>query len=105
MRSRQALLKPEYQDWYPWVRPGLWYRARWLTELVLRQRQSIEPRWEAERRVPSDRHFTFRGGETERVDGTQTRHSDIPEAYRVLRIPRPSRPEPRVNTQLGFDLS
>ena len=97
MRTRQALLKPEYQDWYPWVKPGLWYRARWLTELVLRQRQSIDPRWEAEFRVPSDRHFTFRGGREERPAGARSRYSDIPEAYRSPRIPRPSRPEPRLS--------
>jgi hypothetical protein len=105
VRTRQAVLKSEYQDWYPWVKPGLWYRAGWLTELVLRQRQSIEPRWEAEFRVPSDRHFTFRGGEKRRVVGARTRRSDTPEAYRVLRIPRPSRPQPRVSAPNRVDPS
>jgi hypothetical protein len=89
-RTRQALLRPEYQDWYPWVTPGVWYRAAWLTEIVLRQRQTSEPRWEAEARIPNDKHFVFRGGRTSPARAHRTRWADRP--GRALRIPRPSQP-------------
>ena len=61
-RAREALLKPEYRDWYPWIIPGVGYRASWLARIVQHQRRQAEPRWELELRVPSDRHFVFRGG-------------------------------------------
>lgn len=93
-RTRQAILKAGYEDWFPWVKPGVWYRAAWLAELVLRQRQAMDPRWEAEERIPSDTHFDFRGGGRPRRSGSQrSRLADAPEVYQGLRIPRPSRPE------------
>lgn len=61
-RAREALLKWEYRDWYPWVSPGVSYRASWLARIVRQQRLTAEPRWELEPRVPSERHFVFRGG-------------------------------------------
>jgi hypothetical protein len=89
------MLKPEYGDWYPWLTPGVWYRAVWLRELVVRQRQAVEPRWEAESRVPNDVHFTFRGGRS-RPDGPRlTRWTDFARP-RALGIPRPSGAQPRL---------
>lgn len=61
-RAREAVLRPEYRDWYPWLIPGVGYRASWLAAIVRRQRRDAEPRWELEARVPNDRHFVFRGG-------------------------------------------
>jgi hypothetical protein len=61
-RAREGLLKAEYRDWYPWIVPGIGYRASRLASLVRRQRVTAEPHWELEPRVPSERHFVFRGG-------------------------------------------
>jgi hypothetical protein len=61
-RAREAVLRPEYRDWYPWLIPGVGYRASWLARVVQSQRRDAEPHWELEPRVPSDRHFVFRGG-------------------------------------------
>jgi hypothetical protein len=61
-RAREAVLRPEYRDWYPWLIPGVGYRASWLARIVQSQRRDAEPHWELEPRVPSDRHFVFRGG-------------------------------------------
>ena len=74
--KRQALLKPEYQDWYPWVTPGVWYRVRWLMELILRQQRRVEPHWQLPSRVLSDDHFVFRGGSLLRREGRR-RLSDL----------------------------
>lgn len=60
-RAREALLKPEYRDWYSWIILGVVYRS-WLVHIVQRQRRDAELHWELEPRVPSDRHFVFRGG-------------------------------------------
>lgn len=61
-RAREAVLKPEYRDWYPGMIPGVGYRASWVAPIVQRQRCESEPSWQLEQRVPSDRHFFFRGG-------------------------------------------
>jgi hypothetical protein len=61
-RAREAILKPEYREWYPWVIPGVGYRASWLATIVRRQRRDAEPHWEPEPRIPNDQHFAFRGG-------------------------------------------
>ena len=60
--KRQAFLKPEYRDWYPWITPGVWYRVRRLMALVRRQQARLGPRWQLPSRVLSDDHFVFRGG-------------------------------------------
>ena len=49
-RAREVLLKPEYRDWYPWIIPGVGYRASWLVSIVRRQRRDAEPHWEPEPR-------------------------------------------------------
>jgi hypothetical protein len=59
---REALLRPEYREWYPGLKPGIWYNANWVTEAVMEQHRSGEPTWAVEGRLPSDAHFTFRGG-------------------------------------------
>ena len=56
------MLRPEYQEWYPWVVPGKWYRVGSLLELIQRQQDRGEPRWELPPRVLDDAHFRFRGG-------------------------------------------
>lgn len=76
MPDREGCLKREYRDWYPGVIPGVWYRAEWLAKIVLEQRRSDEPTWEFEDRVPSDRHFLFRGGDSRPYAGARTRRTD-----------------------------
>lgn len=61
-RAREGLLKAEYRDWYPWLVPGIGYRASWLARVARYQRLTAEPHWELEARVPNERHFAFRGG-------------------------------------------
>lgn len=73
---REAMLRPEFREWYPSLQPDWWYPAHALAELVLEQRRSGEPRWELESRVPSDRHFLFRGGRPRNELAARTRRSD-----------------------------
>jgi len=42
---REGLLRPEFRDWYPSLTPGIWYPAASLTQLILVQLRSGEPRW------------------------------------------------------------
>ena len=63
IRAREALLKPEYRDWYPGLVPGVvGYVSRWLAARVRHARRYLEPRWELEPRIPNEAHFFFRGG-------------------------------------------
>jgi hypothetical protein len=75
---REGLLRPEFRDWYPSLTPGIWYPAASLTQLILVQLRSGEPRWQSEGRVPAEAHFEFRGGEAGRLAGERTRRSDAP---------------------------
>ena len=98
-RARQGQLKLDYADWYPWLTPEVWYRAGWLREVVVRQRQAVGPRWEAEPRIPNDEHFLFRGGRARAGASRRTRLTDFVDG-RAIRIPRPSGAQ-----QLGQDPS
>lgn len=73
---REGLLRLEFRDWYPSLTPGVWYPADRLTQLILTQLRSGEPRWESDDRVPADAHFEFRGGEPRHQAGERTRRSD-----------------------------
>jgi hypothetical protein len=73
---REAMLRPEFREWYPALLADRWYPARQLAELVLEQRRSSEPRWEFEARIPPDEHFLFRGGRTRGDTPARTRRSD-----------------------------
>lgn len=75
---REAMLRPEFREWYPSLKPDRWYPARQLADIVLDQRRSGGPHWEFEDRVPSDAHFLFRGGEVRGPTATRTRRSDHP---------------------------
>ncbi len=79
--QREALLKPEYRDWYPGIVPGIWYNAGWLTAAVLEQQRRGEPRWNSEGRFPSDAHFEFRGGRPRSARDLRTRASDSAVEY------------------------
>jgi hypothetical protein len=73
---REAMLRPEFREWYPALQADWWYPARQLAELVLEQRRSGEPRWELEARIPPGEHFLFRGGRPRGDTSARTRRSD-----------------------------
>lgn len=74
--GREAMLRPEFREWYPALRADWWYPAQRLADLVVEQRRFAEPRWEFESRVPSDEHFLFRGGHPRGSALLRTRGSD-----------------------------
>jgi hypothetical protein len=74
--EREAMLRPEFADWYPNLQPDWWYPAEKLAELVVEQRESSEPRWDLESRVPCDEHFLYRGGNPRGHPHPRTRRSD-----------------------------
>jgi hypothetical protein len=76
--QREAMLRPEFQEWYPSLTPDRWYSARQLADIVLQQRRSAEPHWEFEERVPSNEHFLFRGGRARGQSPARTRRRDYP---------------------------
>jgi hypothetical protein len=78
MAQREGRLKAEYREWYPALDPEVWYPADWLSETVLAQLRDGEPRWHPESRVPSDTHFSFRGGDSTARASLRSRRSDVP---------------------------
>jgi hypothetical protein len=78
MAEREGRLKAEYSEWYPTLDPLAWYPAAWLSRTVLEQLNAGEPRWHPEQRVPSDSHFTFRGGDQAPRGTARTRRTDPP---------------------------
>ncbi|MBA2458031.1 MAG: hypothetical protein H0V43_03630 [Gemmatimonadales bacterium] len=85
MSPREALLRPEYRDWYPRLVPGIWYHAEWLAAEVREQHERGEPTWAVEGRSPSDTHFLFRGGHAREFTASRTRRTDT-----ARDVPRPS---------------
>ena len=76
MSKREGCLRPEFEQWYPALRSGVWYPADELTAVVLKQLQDVGPRWHSDDRVPSESHFEFRGGEADPVRRQKTRRLD-----------------------------
>lgn len=76
MSIREGLLKAEFADWYPGLRPGVWYPAAQLADIVLKQLRDGAPRWKPEGRVPSDAHFQFRGGDIQVRQRQRSRRLD-----------------------------
>jgi hypothetical protein len=90
--SREGMLRPEFQDWYPSLQAGRWYPVSELTTLVLDHLQYGSPQWRPEGRVPSDDHFEFRGGPARQGPARYTRRSDS-----VPRLEGPA-PSPRLDS-------
>jgi hypothetical protein len=86
---REAMLRPEFRDWYPSLTPDRWYSARQLADIVLEQRRTGEPHWELEERVPPDEHFLFRGGRARGQSPSRTRRSDQPPGAHPPESPAP----------------
>ena len=82
MPERQGRLKAEYREWYPALDPDVWYPAAWLSRAVLAQLSAGQPRWQPGPRVPSDAHFSFRGGVPTARDTFRTRRTDAPSSDR-----------------------
>ena len=76
--SREAQVRPEYELWFPHLRPGVWYLAATLAQTVLQQVREGEPKWTSGDRVPSDAHFLFRGGDAPRGTSHHSRRDDPP---------------------------
>jgi hypothetical protein len=78
--SREGQVRPEYQLWFPHLRPGVWYPAATLARAVLDQVRTGEPTWTSGERIPSNAHFIFRGGDGPRAAVEHSRHDDPPPA-------------------------
>lgn len=76
--NREGQVRPEYALWFPHLRPGVWYPASELAQTVLDQVRAGEPTWTSGDRMPSDRHFLFRGGEGPRAESGFSRRQDRP---------------------------
>jgi hypothetical protein len=76
--SREAQVRPEYELWFPPLRPGVWYPAATLARTVLDQVRVGEPSWTSRGRIPSDTHFIFRGGDGPRATARHSRRDDQP---------------------------
>lgn len=61
-QRREAMLRPEFQYWYPAIKAGSWYPADELTMLVRNHHRVGSPHWQPQGRIPSDEHFEYRGG-------------------------------------------
>jgi hypothetical protein len=64
-RSREARLRPEFANLYPWVRAGEWASAAVLADRVLAGSLIRGSGIAIRGRVLLDSHFEFRAGESE----------------------------------------
>jgi hypothetical protein len=82
VRGRQALLRREFADWYPGIKPGTWHDAGWVREMVLAQQRHGSPRWALKGRILDDEHFRFQGVSAAQ-QAQQERRAPLPELYEV----------------------
>jgi hypothetical protein len=64
--EREARLKREFANLYPGLKPGVWYKASWLSARQF-ARVACDGRAESMARVVNERHFEFRGGRPRRT--------------------------------------
>ena len=76
VQLREALLRPEYDLWYPGIRLDTWLSAELVAHAVREQLQHGEPRWEVGARILSDQHFRFRGGRQDHSPLVRRRHGE-----------------------------
>jgi hypothetical protein len=76
--QREGKLRPEFQDWYPSLSPGVWYPADVLTNLVFDQLRHGSPRWDPHGRIPPEEHFEYRGGSPRADRSLRTRRTEQP---------------------------
>jgi hypothetical protein len=77
VKTRQARIKPAYQEWFPRIQPGVWHNAAWLAEKVRHQQRHGSPTWALEGRVPRDEHVEFQGYGPFKRPSQETRQTDI----------------------------
>jgi hypothetical protein len=71
--EREARLKREFAKLYPGLRPGVWYRAAWLSARQF-ARTPCDGRAESMASVVNERHFEFRGGKPRRQRSSGKSH-------------------------------
>ena len=64
--DREARLKREFAKFYPGLKPGIWYKAAWLSARQF-ARTPCDGRAESMANVVDERHFEFRGGRPRRA--------------------------------------
>lgn len=77
MARRKARLRPEYAAWYSQLVAGGWHDAEWATEKVFQQHRNDSPPWSLGRRILSEAHFEFEGGDYRPWEGRERRKSTL----------------------------
>jgi hypothetical protein len=67
--DREARLKREFANLYPGLKPGLWYKAAWLSARQF-ARNRCDGRADSMAKVVNENHFEFRGGRPRRQRGS-----------------------------------
>jgi hypothetical protein len=63
--EREARLKREFAKFYPGLKPGIWYKAAWLSARQF-ARTKCDGRAASMASVVNETHFEFRGGRPRR---------------------------------------
>jgi hypothetical protein len=63
--DREARLKREFAKHYPGLKPGVWYKAAWLSARQF-ARVRCDGRAQSMASVVNEHHFDFRGGKPRR---------------------------------------
>lgn len=63
--DREARLRPQFVDLYPGLKPGVWYKAAWLSARQF-ARVWCDGRAGSMAKVINEDHFEFRGGRPRR---------------------------------------
>jgi hypothetical protein len=66
--EREARLKREFAKFYPGLKPGIWYKAAWLSARQF-ARVRCDGRASSMASVVNEQHFDFRGGRPRRQRG------------------------------------
>jgi hypothetical protein len=67
--DREARLRREFAHLYPGLKPGVWYKAAWLSARQF-ARTRCDGRAGSMASVVNERHFEFRGGRPRRRRGS-----------------------------------
>jgi hypothetical protein len=70
--EREARLKREFVKLYPGLKPGIWYKAAWLSARQF-ARTPCDGRADSMASVVNERHFEFRGGKPRRKPPSEKR--------------------------------
>jgi hypothetical protein len=73
--DREARLKREFATLYPGLKPGVWYKAAWLSARQF-ARVRCDGRADSMAKVVNEIHFEFRGGRPRRRRGAEKSRRD-----------------------------